>query len=148
MYNPLQGVPYINGEMYSWGQVIVKIAGVPVTGITAISYKESQEVTPQQGAGRYAVGYKRGRISVEASITLHKDEVVALEDAAPFGRLQDYAPFDIEVHFAHPTTSKIRTDILKQCLFSENGDSWSEDNNGDTIELPLICPYIEKGNKL
>ena len=38
------GVPLINGVEYGWADVVLAINGVPVSGITAISYGEKQDV--------------------------------------------------------------------------------------------------------
>ena len=36
----VNGIPYVNGKLYDWADIVVTIAGVPVTGITGIEYKE------------------------------------------------------------------------------------------------------------
>jgi hypothetical protein len=138
------GTPLINGRLYDWGMVKVSIAGVPVTGIRAINYTESQETEAVYGSGRYNVGYGKGRISVDASITLIKDEIVALELAAPNHRLQDIAPFDITVTYNHPVTSKIVTDVIKNCIFQNNGNSWSEGDMHNEVELTLLASHVVK----
>ncbi|MDR1848126.1 MAG: hypothetical protein LBR17_08460 [Bacteroidales bacterium] len=146
-YNPQHGIPYINGKLYEWAKIICSIAGVTITGISAINYSETEETTNVFGAGKYPIGRRKGQITTEASITLYKDEITRLEDAAPFGRLQDYAPFDIEVHFAEDVVSKQRTDILKNCSFTNNNLSAATDNNIDAVELTLVCSHIEFGVK-
>ena len=30
------GVPYVNGEVVGWADIVVSLAGVPVTGITGV----------------------------------------------------------------------------------------------------------------
>ena len=32
------GVPYVNGEVVGWADIVVSLAGVPVTGITGVEY--------------------------------------------------------------------------------------------------------------
>lgn len=57
------GVPFINGKLYDWADIVLVIAGVPVTGITGIEYKDDQDIVTKYGAGRYPVGYAKGRIT-------------------------------------------------------------------------------------
>lgn len=95
----LNGIPLINGEEYSWGHIKTCINGVPVTGIVAISYGDKQDIQNNYGAGRYPVSQSKGRITPSAKITLYMSEVVSLVANAPNHRLQDIAPFNIEVAY-------------------------------------------------
>ena len=103
----MNGIPYINGELYSWAQISCNIAGVTVTGITAIEYKEEQETTAIYGSGRYPIGYGKGRITPSGSVTLLEDEISRIRLASPNGRLQDIAPFDIVVAFLPDTNAHL-----------------------------------------
>ena len=76
--NIRNGIPLINGTEYSWGDIATCINGVPVSGITAISYGEKQDVQNNYGAGRYPVSRSKGRIEATAKITLYMSEVVAI----------------------------------------------------------------------
>ena len=51
--------PLINGRAYDYAQIEVNILGVPVAGISAISYTEEQEKVNNFGAGSNPVS--RGR---------------------------------------------------------------------------------------
>ena len=51
------GIPMVNGTLYSWADIVAVISGVPVTGITAIEYGDEQEVVNKYGAGRHPVGW-------------------------------------------------------------------------------------------
>lgn len=137
------GIPYINGQLYGWGDVSVGIAGVVVTGVTAIEYKEEQEKINVYGSGLYPIGHGSGRISPSASITLLEDEIARLREAAPNGRLQDIAPFDITVTFLSPNTAKIQTHVLKNCQFTDNGVSASEGDTSLSQQLTLVLSSIK-----
>lgn len=136
------GIPLINGILYSWGDIVLTIGGVPVTGITAISYGEEQEVANHYGAGRYPVGRSKGRITPTASITLSMEEVVALQSQAPGGRLQDIAPFDIGVSYL-PESGVITHDNIRNCQFAVNKREWAEGDTREEVELTLIPSHIE-----
>lgn len=137
------GIPYINGQLYDWGQISVGIAGVVVTGITAIDYNEEQETTAVYGSGKYPIGYGKGRINPSGSITLLEDEIARLRDVAPNGRLQDIAPFDITVTFISPNVAKVQTHVLKNCQFANNGVSATEGDTSMSQQLNLVMSNIK-----
>ena len=138
----INGIPLINGVAHSWGDIVATIAGVPVTGITAIEYGESQDVTNNYGAGRYPVSRSKGRITPTAKITLYMDEVQAIQKKAINGRLQDIAPFDINVTYL-PESGIVTTDVIRNCQFKENARKWKEGDTKQEVELELVPSHIK-----
>ncbi|MDD4141588.1 MAG: hypothetical protein PHR20_02180 [Bacteroidales bacterium] len=139
----MNGIPLINGEEYSWGDIQVLLAGpTPITGITGIEYSDEQEVVDNYGAGRYAVSRSKGRISCAAKITLYASEVNALAKQAPNGRLQDFAAFDIVVSYIPDGATAVVQDILHNCQFKKNERSWSEGDTSKTVDLELVVSHI------
>lgn len=136
------GIPLVNGILYSWADVVTTIAGVPVTGITAVEYGDKQDVTNLYGAGRHPVGRAKGRITPSAKITLYQEEVEAIQRQAPNGRIQDIPPFDVIVSYI-PDSGIITTDKVRNCQFTENKRSWSEGDTGKAVELELLPSHIE-----
>lgn len=140
----LNGIPLINGEEYSWGHIKTCINGVIVTGIVAISYGDKQDVQNNYGAGRHPVSYSKGRITPSAKITLYMSEVVAIVANAPNHRLQDIAPFNIEVAYL-PENSPIVIDKIRNCRFTENKRDWKEGDLNQKVELELLPSHIDFG---
>lgn len=138
------GIPLINGILYSWADIVVAISGVPVTGITGIEYGDDQEVVNKYGAGRHPVGRAKGRITPQAKITLYQEEVEAIQRQALNGRIQDLAPFDITVTYL-PESGIIKTDKIRNCQFKKNERKWKEGQTGLEVELELIPSHIEWG---
>jgi hypothetical protein len=136
------GIPLVNGKLYDWADIVLTIAGVPVTGVTGIEYKDQQEVEMRYGAGRYPVGFGKGRISCEGKITLYQEEVEAIQRQSPTGRLQDIAPFNIIVSYL-PDTGIVSTDKLRNVVFKNNGRTWGEGDTGKTVEIDLAMSHIE-----
>ena len=136
------GVPFINGKLYDWADIVTTIAGVPVTGIVAIGYSDDQEVEVKYGAGRYPVGYGKGRIKPTAKITLYQEEVEAIQAQSVNGRLQDIAPFNINVTYM-PDSGIVKTDKLRNCMFKNNKRDWKEGDTGKTVELDLLLSNID-----
>ena len=136
------GIPLVNGMLYSWADIVAAISGVPVTGITGIEYGDDQDVVNKYGAGRHPVGRAKGRITPSAKITLYQEEVEALQRQAPFGRLQDIAPFDITVTYI-PDSGIVTTDKIRNCQFKANSRKWKEGDTGQEVELELVPSHIE-----
>ena len=67
------------GKIAGWNSVKVVMLGRQVEGITALSYKDSKEKDNIYGAGEFPVGRGEGNYKAEASITLLKEEVNALQ---------------------------------------------------------------------
>lgn len=136
------GIPMVNGMLYSWADIVLAISGVPVTGITAVEYGDKQEVVNKYGAGRHPVGRAKGRITPSAKIKLYQEEVEAIQRQAPNGRIQDIAPFDITVVYI-PDSGIVTTDKIRNCQFAENTRKWKEGDTGQEVELELVPSHIE-----
>lgn len=136
------GIPMVNGMIYSWADIVLAISGVPVTGITAIEYGDSQDVVNKYGSGRHPVGRAKGRITPSAKITLYQEEVEAIQAQSVNGRIQDIAPFDITVSYL-PDSGIVKTDKIRNCQFSSNTRKWKEGDTGQEVELELVPSHIE-----
>lgn len=133
--------PLVNGQAYSYADIIVSIAGSPVAGITAVSYSDTQEVTENFGAGRFPVSRGLGKIESEATITIDRAELNALIEAAAGNRLQNIGEFDITVSYV-PEASTPKTDILKNCRFKNTTGGASEGDSNVVAELELAVSHI------
>ena len=144
--NGLEHIPEVNGVAYAWVNIQFMVAGVPVTGITAISYKDDQEMEEIYGAGRMPVARGYGRIKAEGSITLLQDEIMAIRAAAaaPSHRLQDIAPFTINVSYIKEG-SNIVTDTLHNCQFKTNGVDTKQGDTSIPQQLDLLISHIDWG---
>lgn len=138
------GVPLINGVAYGWADIVFLVAGVPVTGIVAIDYDDKQEIKDHYGAGRYPTSRGKGRIACSAKLTLEMSEVLAIQSRSVNGRLQDIAPFDVQVSYI-PDGGRIVHDVIHDCQFTENARKWKEGDTTQTVELPLIVSRIAWG---
>lgn len=132
----------MNGKLYDWADIVLVIAGVPVTGITRIEYKDDQDIVTKYGAGRYPVGFAKGRITSTGKITLYQEEVEAMQRQSLTGRLQDIAPFDIIVSYL-PDTGIVSIDKLRNCMFKNNGRGWKEGDTGQEVEIDLVMSHIQ-----
>lgn len=141
----MNGIPLINGNEYGWADIVLTIAGKPVTGITGVEYNDDQEVADIYGAGRYPVARSKGRITCTGKITLLTSEVIALTKAAPNGRLQDIPAFPIIVSYIPDEGGVVVTDRLFNCQFKSNKRSWSEGDTSKAVDLDLAISHIGWG---
>lgn len=135
MYTPL-----INGTAYSWSQIKVNILGVPVVGIDAIKYGEKQAIEDNMGAGNRPVSRGYGGITAEAAVTLHMEEVEAIQRAVPTGNILDVPEFDIIVSFL-PTGGNIVTHTIHNCKFKDNMRDVKQGDMKIAVEIELACSH-------
>jgi hypothetical protein len=141
--NGLRTPPLINGVTPSWANIIVNIGGVPVIGITGISYEDKQTIENVYGAGQTPVARGYGKIEPSASITLLRDEIEALRKASPTGRLQDLAPFNIMVSFIPIGGSVMANHNIKSCQFTNDGMEAKEGDTKFEKQLELVVGSID-----
>lgn len=141
----MNGIPLINGQEYSWGDIQCAIAGVVLVGIRGIEYTDEQEMEEIYGAGNRPVARGYGRISCTGKITLLEKEARAIQSSAIDGRLQSIAPFDIIVSYVPTNGNKIIHDKLRNCQFKKNSRSWNEGDMNKEVELDLMVSHIEWG---
>lgn len=131
-----------NGINYSWGSITPVIFGLPVSAYTGIKYRVKQNKTNNFGAGEKPVSRGYGNEDYECSLSVYRDYLQSLIDAAPNGNPLQIAPFDITILYGDSRTN-FRKEILKYCEFLEYG---LDANQGDTkliIELPIIIAGVE-----
>lgn len=136
--------PLVNGESYAWAQIVCTIAGVPVVGITEITYKEKQEKKNNYGAGNRPVSRGYGKKEPEASITLYLEELEAIRKATPTGSILDIAPFAINVTFIPSNGAGTITHVLNNAEFLEDPVETKEGDTEVMCKLPLIISHITK----
>ena len=137
----LEVSPLINGRSYGWGDIIVTVGALPVTGITAIKYEEEQEKEDVYGGGRRPVARGYGRIKASASITLSVETVMALTASCREGQLNRMAPFTITVTY-QPESGPIICDVLRNCEFKKQSRDWKEGDMKNQVELELLVSNI------
>lgn len=131
----------INGKAYDWGTINVRIAGIPVIGLSSINYKDAQNIEDNLGAGNQKVSRGHGEITYDGSIGLHKEELEALQNASPTRRLQDLDYFDITVTYLNG--AKTVTHKLKACTITENAREVQAGDTNIEFEAPLVIGLIE-----
>jgi len=157
----------LNGRAYDWGSIIIQIKGIPVIGVSAISFSEVQNTQNLYGTGLYPVHTAFGKIVPSASITLQSEEIFALQNIARDGILQNIPKFDIIIsymvfNYFGTVISELnsfdsaksmedafiqdnnlpRTIVLKNCRFVSNGQSINQGDMSISYTYDLNLTHI------
>ena len=143
----------INGFNYNWANISILLGSVlPVIGVTEISYKEKADITPAYGFGNTPIAYSVKNLTYEGSITLYKDELPALQNAARIqnplnttGSISGILPFTVVVSMISPDGVKTTTDTILDVMFLENGVETKQGDGEIMVKIPFICSEIQFG---
>lgn len=133
--------PLINGVNYSWATVTLTLFGVPVKGITNITYNTKQEKTNNYGAGSEPVSRGYGRKTYEGSIEIYLDEWKNVIAAAPNRDPLRIGWFDISVSYGNSALTAA-IDTLLGVEFLENPFEAKEGDTKLMVKIPLIIAKI------
>lgn len=137
-------VPLINGKSYEWADIIINILGVPLIGVTQISYDENQKMENIMGAGNRVVSRGYGSYEPTAKITILMEELENFQTAnalSQFGSIQDIPEFDINVMYLDAALVT-RKHVLKNCRFMNNKRDVSTGDTSIKCELDLLISHI------
>lgn len=130
------------GRMTGWNNVTVNTLGRDIEGITELSYTDETEKENAYGAGGMPVGRGQGNYAAKASITLYKEEVIALQASlGPGKRLQDIAPFDINIHYDYQNV--IYKDRVRNAEFKGNGVEVKQGDKTVAYKYDLIVSHVD-----
>lgn len=140
------GPVLIQGVLYGACNLNNIAFGVPVVGITAISWSRKQNTTNEYGLGQEPIGAGYGQISYEGKITVYKEWWKAVKDARPDKDPFSILPFNWTISYGNATAPGLApvapfTETLRNFRFME--DNFNA-NSGDT-KLLLDIPFVWAG---
>lgn len=146
----------VNGTIFDWGDVTIKIAGERFEGITAIEYSQKRERTKVFGMtrSRAPIGTTSGRYNAEdgkISCNRHtaqdiRDHLSALAGSLSYGDVK----FPIIVIMTRKDGATI-TDVLPGCWIAADGgggDESSSDPLKEEIAFGCTGPITRNGKTL
>lgn len=136
------GVPLINGVAYAHADIVLNIFGTPIIGVTAISYSDKQEITPNFSTGTKATSVGFGTVNPVATITLTLEAAQAIANAAPDGKIQNIDFFDIGVNYL-PSGGLLVRHSLKKVRFKGRDVNSSVGNSQIEEALELFVGDID-----
>lgn len=136
----------INGRAYDFSQIVVNIMDVAITGITEITYEETQEKTMNRGTGTRPNSMGVAGIESTGTITMSMNEVEKFRDAAitagsTTGSLLDLEPFVITVNYNN--AQKPITHTIRDVAFTKDGSGGALDDTEITTSLDIIFSRID-----
>jgi hypothetical protein len=138
----MAAIPLINGVNYSWGNVKLILFGLPVVGITKISYGKEQVKDNNYGFGYEPISRGYGNITYTAEIEIYQDELKRLIASAPNRDILSIAPFDIQVIFAG-SNAQINTDVLQMCEFTKDSVEAAQGDSKLLVTIPIVIAGID-----
>lgn len=140
----------VNGNLMSFGSIIVKVNGDRFTGFTAIKYADKRERVKGYGMGRSQAprGRSRGKYSTDpVGITGHKGSIQALRAAlalqASDGASYGDVLFQIVVQFVE-TDDTPQTVEIEDCVWTGNTSSDEEGPDPLEEEIEVDCMRIRR----
>lgn len=137
-------VPLINSHEYSFTSLEVNIAGLPITGITALSYSDSLEPTDVEGAAPQPIGRTRGKYSCEGSVKMYREEFDRLVEQLGDGYGEK--AFNIVAHYGETGRPTV-TDRLVGCRIKKPSNEAQKGSDPLEISLDLSIMYITRNGK-
>jgi hypothetical protein len=130
------------GELIGWASMTFNMLGRDLEGITAVEYSDEKAIESAYGAGSMPVGYVTGNYSATASVTVYKDELVALMKSLPPGlRIQDLPPVPMVVNYEHG--DQIFKDVLQNVKFKNAGTTLTQGEGKVEVKLDLYITHID-----
>lgn len=133
----------INGTSYGWSNLTLVLFGIPVTGITKISWKRKQKKENNYGWGVEPIGRGYGNKEYEGSMDIYQDELLKIIAAAPNKNALDIPMFDIQIVYGG---SKVlaQKDVLRACEFTEEGLEAAQNDTKLIVTLPLVIGAVNR----
>jgi len=140
----------VNGNLLSWGSIIVKVDGDRFFGFTAIKYADARERTKAYGQSRSQAprGRSRGKYTVEpVGLTGFKGSLqmlrAALAAKASDGVSYGDVLFQIVVQYVETDDTAITVE-LEDCLWAKNTAADEEGPDALTEEIEIDCMRIRR----
>lgn len=138
----------INGTNYANVNLQNIAFGVPVIGITELSYSIKQVKELNYGAGNEPISVGFGNKTYEGSMTVYKDWWQQVINAAPNRDPLMILPFDWTISYGNSSapflpTVPIFTEILKSMMFTENSMKSAQGDTKILVTVPFIFAGLE-----
>lgn len=132
----------INGKMYDWESVEIKLPSGTAVGVAEISYNDEKGTEARYGKGAVPRGYGRKNYKASGSMTLDRDEFEKLKTAQG-GNVYGNKPFPIVVSYGtgdQPTVIDTLPDVLITKTDSSNTKQDSENVSQMKLDFTILSP--------
>jgi hypothetical protein len=145
----------VNGNIVSWGSLVIKIDGDRYYGFTSISYADKRERVKVHGMGRHQAprARTRGKYTTDpVKLGGPKSSIQALRDALAARSADGISYGDVEFQivcsYSETEDSESMTVEIEDCVFV--GNSSSEEESADPLkeEIEIDCMKIRRNSKV
>lgn len=147
----------VNGNDYTWGSIIVKIAGERLNGYTEISFSHKRTRSKGYGLGKDQVAKRRGRGKYELEPVKLKGYAASIEalrvflaNEDPSGDATSYGDteFEITVQLVEDTSNQTPiTYVLSRCVITGESSPFTEGTDLLMEEIEIDCMLITKNGR-
>jgi hypothetical protein len=143
----------VNGNLQSWGSIVLKIDGDPYTGFNAIDFSDKRERAFGYGMGRHQAprGRTRGKYSADnaklggpvGSIAMLRAALAAkAEDGKSYGNVE----FQVIVQYVELDDTPVQIELDRCCIV---GDGSSHKEGAEQLENELeLSVFVIRRNEL
>lgn len=144
----------VNGNILSWGSIILKVNGERFYGFKSISFGHKRERVKQYGMGAHQAprGRSRGKYTIDAvKLSGPPSSFEALRqtlaDLGPDGISYGDTEFQIVVQGIEAGSQRALLIEFEDCVIAAEQDNWEE--NGDPLneEVEIDCMKIIRNGK-
>lgn len=134
------------GKLTGWNQTTLNLMGRDVVGIEEFDYNDNTKKENAYGAGGMPIGWTEGNYEAKFSLSLYVEEEQAIQSLLPPGkRLQDIAPFDVNVQYANPNNGRIVIDVIHNVQFTGRSKT-AKNNEGKMVHKhEMLVSHITWG---
>lgn len=136
--------PLINGHRYSFSSLEANIAGIPVPGISELSYNDGLEPGAIEGTSPQRLGRTRGKYESDGSMSMYRQEFDEL--TARLGDGYGERSFNIVASYADDGQPTV-TDRLVGCRIKKVDNQAQKGSDPLEVKLELDIMYIERNGK-
>lgn len=143
----------VNGNLYSWGSIKLKVAGELWHGFTSISYADKRERVKAYGMGRHHAprGRSSGKYSTDpVKLAAPKSTMQALREflatLAPDRTSYGNVEFQLVVQYVEPGEVPMNVEI-DRCVITGNSTTDEENADPKSEEIEIDCMLIRRNGK-
>ncbi len=129
----------INGQLYDWESMEIRMKDQTLIGCTEISYSDERNIECRYGKGTTPRGFGRHNYSARCSITLDRDEFELFRNSCASGKVYNEV-FQVVCSYGNEGMEVI-TDSLPECMVikMDSSGKQGEDNSGSVkLDLRLL----------
>lgn len=131
----------INGQLYDWEDVEIKLPSGTAAAVTEISYNDEKSIEARYGKGSKPRGYGRKNYKASGSMTMDRDEFESLKKA--LGGSVYKKPLNIVVSYGAddlPTVTDTLPDVVITKIDSSNTKQDSDNAGQMKLDFTILSP--------